>query len=160
MPFGLPKGAAGSGSRDAAGKKGERGGKKHGGLLYLMCWRTFVPNVLGRRTFVPNVLGRDPRPPLSHVKTTDRLSIAVTNTADANEIACIEIPWRRRIMTGIGRLPATIGFTKYSWNDMTAQSVNEGDQVHFQHFNSATLDQALAMHVSVDIDAKTSKASG
>jgi hypothetical protein len=57
MPFGLPKGAAGSGSRDAAGKKGEQGGKKHGGG-----GGGFIDS--GRRTFVPDVVGRDPRPPL------------------------------------------------------------------------------------------------
>jgi hypothetical protein len=80
MPFGLPKGAAGSGSRDAAGKKGERGEKKTrggGGLINS-----------GRRTFVPNVLGRDPRPPLCF----SNFSVMCTVPDDSSYIF---FPWER-----------------------------------------------------------------
>jgi hypothetical protein len=61
--FGLPKGAAGSGSRDAAGKQGEEGrGKTRGGGggLINSGWRTYAPHVLG--------LGRDQGAPKNQKK--------------------------------------------------------------------------------------------
>jgi hypothetical protein len=64
LTFGLPKGAARSGSRDAAGKTGERSGKKTGGGGLINS---------GRRTFAPNVLGRDPRPPLGRQKVKQKV---------------------------------------------------------------------------------------
>ena len=75
----------------------------------------------------------------------------VNNIADANKNHVMPIKWKKLIKRGYGEsVPGTL----VDWKDMTANDINNTDQLYFIIFHSAYGTQELACHTGFTIHGK------